>query len=176
MTQPEVVQLHYKRIDAILSVAAMQTELEGLEASLRKAVILHALANSPYQFSWSCFAKQFKVPREEWPGQPHPGRTTPMSDCVSAVKVNWSKMSPQEVWDALKSAPKVAGPWTEHVHSFGCDCGSYRPGSPYHGTWYYRPGLTGGEVVTAWDSETKKHADRDLRAQGYVLVEGDAKS
>jgi hypothetical protein len=80
-------------------------------------------------------------------------------------------MAPREVWDALRAAPKVVGPWTPHVHVFGCDCGSYPPGHPYRGEWSYRPTVEGDEAITATDETSRRSADASLRAMGYVLVD-----
>jgi hypothetical protein len=87
------------------------------------------------------------------------------------VKVNWKAMTPQEVWDALKSAPPVAGPWTKHTHSYGCDCGSYPPGHQYHGDWSYRESVLGKEVATSHSTMSRESVDAGLRSSGWVLVD-----
>jgi hypothetical protein len=84
--------------------------------------------------------------------------------------VDWSTMSPRDVWESLKSAPKVAGPWTPHAHGFGCDCGAYPADSNYRKGWSYRPDLSGREVVDD-ACKSRGEADADLREQGWVLVD-----
>ena len=86
--------------------------------------------------------------------------------------VDWPNLTPLQTWAALKSAPKlVAGPWAKHEHSYGCDCGSYPPGSPFRGEWSYRPTLDGGEACVAFDAEMRVRVDADLRANGWLLVD-----
>ena len=67
---PETVEQAFTRIDAIRSVAEMQIELLTLEdKDLRRKVILHALAHSKFQFTWSFMALQFNISESEWPGR-----------------------------------------------------------------------------------------------------------
>jgi hypothetical protein len=66
------VRAHFRRIDAIRSVAWMSDVLLDLSKKMRRAVILRALAFSRHQFIWSCLAKEFDVPKSEWPENPWP--------------------------------------------------------------------------------------------------------
>lgn len=81
----------------------------------------------------------------------------------------WDKMSPQEVWDALHSAPKILGPWKKHEHSFGCDCiyagVHFRKPEGY----WYRENIRGDEC--AYDLPSKEEADAQLHTEGYLLVD-----
>jgi hypothetical protein len=88
------------------------------------------------------------------------------------IPVDWPRLTPLQTWAALKAAPTlVAGPWATHEHVFGCDCGSYPPGSPFRGEWSYRPALNGAEACVAFDDAMRARVDADLRANGWVLVD-----
>lgn len=66
MTTAEV-DAAFQRIDPIRSVSRMRDELKALERASRTAVILKALRESRFQFTWSFFAKAFEVPESDWP-------------------------------------------------------------------------------------------------------------
>jgi hypothetical protein len=55
----------------------MLTECELLDPETREAVILHALAWSRFQFTWSWLAMEFKVHESKWPrkGAPYDRRS-----------------------------------------------------------------------------------------------------
>jgi hypothetical protein len=89
---------------------------------------------------------------------------------VHTITVDWPAMSPREVWAALKSAPpKIAGPWTKHEHSYGCDCAYAGPHFSKSEGYWYRPSLDGHEV--SFDLPTKEESDASLRAEGWLLVD-----
>jgi len=85
-------------------------------------------------------------------------------------------MTPEQIWEALKSAPKIAGPWIKHEHGFGCDCSSYPVESPFRaaGGWWYRENIDGKEV--AFDFPDRPTADAKLREEGWLLVNEEEKS
>lgn len=66
---PEKVAKRFKRIDAIRSIVEMRWALLDLPAGERRAVILHALAHSPSQFTWSFFAEGFGILKQDWPAK-----------------------------------------------------------------------------------------------------------
>ena len=59
----------WRRIDGIRSVSSMKKSIADLEPGVRRAVILHGLRSSRFQFTWSWLAEKFGVPRAEWPSQ-----------------------------------------------------------------------------------------------------------
>lgn len=63
------LQAHVKRIDAIYSTEETLQALRELEPDMRKRVILHALEYSKLKYTWSWMARQFRVPKREWPEQ-----------------------------------------------------------------------------------------------------------
>lgn len=67
----EDVDREYARIDPIYSVSEMMDEVAALPEDLRRAVILHGLARSRSQYTWSFLAKQHGVPASDWPPNPH---------------------------------------------------------------------------------------------------------
>ena len=86
--------------------------------------------------------------------------------------INWSTMSPREIWNALKSRPSVLGPWKKHEHSFGCDCGRSYP----NGYWY-REDVDGNEFIVVADltaeaeARVRSNEDERLRKNGYLLLD-----
>lgn len=63
--------MNFERIDGIRSISGMLAALKGLPSrKARVEVILQGLAVSRFQFTWSFFAKRFRVTRSEWPPQP----------------------------------------------------------------------------------------------------------
>jgi hypothetical protein len=64
-------RIHFARIDTIRSIQQMSDELWKLPSdSVRRAVILYALAHSKFQFTWSHFAVAFDISETEWPPRP----------------------------------------------------------------------------------------------------------
>jgi hypothetical protein len=86
-----------------------------------------------------------------------------------ARKVDWSTMSPREVYDAIKSAPKVAGPWTKnggHVYRVATDgapvvVSSHGDDGPFESGDYRLP--------------DRPAADAALRTAGWILVDDEPK-
>jgi hypothetical protein len=85
------------------------------------------------------------------------------------IRVDWSAMTPREVWEALKSAPKVAGPWDDRKYgrAHRIDC----MGNSITFDW-------GGENVTTLIASgaiprfpDRASADAALRAAGWLLVD-----
>ena len=60
----------YQRINRIRSVTEMGLELKKLPRPLRREVILLALGRSMHQFTWSHFAKRFRVAEKHGPPEP----------------------------------------------------------------------------------------------------------
>lgn len=82
-------------------------------------------------------------------------------------KVDWSSMSAAEVWDALKSAPKVAGPWERHGLEWwrrtadGAVAFAVPAGDAYL--------VHDGRTMT--DVEARCRRDAQERAAGWLLVD-----
>lgn len=94
----------------------------------------------------------------------------------AAPPINWSALTPREVFDALKAAPRVAGPWTpgharpnEQWFRHRAPVKSYAVGVVLvHGQYY--AGIPGGGIHATL-AEAQAEADAHLRAAGYVLVD-----
>ncbi len=69
------------------------------------------------------------------------------------MSVDWNTMTPREIFDALASAPKVAGPWKDGA----------------------RRDFAGMAIVwaIAWEgnAEGRARADAKLRELGFILVD-----
>ena len=63
------IEADFERIDGIRSITDMGDALKRLPMMHRRDVILHALRESRFQFTWSSFAKKFRVPKKDWPPQ-----------------------------------------------------------------------------------------------------------
>lgn len=66
----------YMRIDTIRAIKTMGAELCKLAPCVRKMVILIALRESRYQYTWSNFAEEHEVPKAEWPRYIHETKRT----------------------------------------------------------------------------------------------------
>lgn len=64
------IQELFEHIDPAISITEMKERLNALDHKARKAVILLALRQSKYQWTWSTFARECAVPRDEWPPEP----------------------------------------------------------------------------------------------------------
>jgi len=74
--------------------------------------------------------------------------------------VDWTSMTPLEVWHAVRTAPKVAGPWTQ-VNVVGIA---------------YRYDTAGRILARGYNEQVKQDIDRQLREAGYLLVDEPVKS
>lgn len=62
------IEADFAYIDEIRSTSQMGAEVKKLRPlEHRKDVILHALRHSRFQFWWSIFAKECRVPQKFWP-------------------------------------------------------------------------------------------------------------
>ena len=78
--------------------------------------------------------------------------------------IDWSSMTPREVWDALRTAPKVAGPW-------GSNGTSEFRAKPNGGAWRYASrGLFNEGDAVGWFA-TRDAADAALRDAGWLLID-----
>ncbi len=95
--------------------------------------------------------------------------------------VDWASMSPLEVYNAIRAAPKVVGPWidgagsrTDHVrcHINGtCAATVFSLGTKWY--WYTFPSewkQEEGEGRTDSEEAAKEAADASLTAAGFGLV------
>ena len=82
--------------------------------------------------------------------------------------IDWTQHSPAEIFSALQSAPKVAGPWTKAADD-------YTRRTPFDGRCVARDG---GRMVLlsslagsgTFAFPTRDEADAELRRLGWVLV------
>ena len=51
-----ILNLSFKRIDALKSISAMRRELANVDIVVRKQIIEYGLSRSRFQFTWSWFA------------------------------------------------------------------------------------------------------------------------
>lgn len=87
--------------------------------------------------------------------------------------VDWSKMTPWEIYESLKTAPKVAGPWENgqrRLLSFPMFAATTDPSAPTSDTEACQLELlhrNGG----APPFSNREQADRIVRAAGWLLVD-----
>ncbi len=74
------------------------------------------------------------------------------------MTVDWNRMTPREIFDALARAPKVAGPWKE---------GARRDPSGMQIVW----AIDGLRWAWAGNAEARARADAKLRELGFILVD-----
>jgi hypothetical protein len=83
--------------------------------------------------------------------------------------VDWSKLTPAEAFESLKTAPKVAGPWQGKIGEFSFRAdphGAYAVVSQFDGFRIPGYGGTDGD-----DQDGRDHADVILRKLGWLLVD-----
>lgn len=82
--------------------------------------------------------------------------------------IDWSKMTPREIWEAFKTAPSVIGPWDEknvRYNLVGCEQ-AFRN---ITGRWTVDIGP--GDDTNCIQVDSKEECDAALRAAGYTLVD-----
>jgi len=97
--------------------------------------------------------------------------------------VDWQSMTPREVWEVLRTAPKVAGPWKHEVYSNGVESWERRLRTPEDGLripivqiinrgrwWTGSGGGDGGLLHGDTADEAKDKADQALRSKGWLLI------
>jgi hypothetical protein len=84
------------------------------------------------------------------------------------VKVEWKAHTAQEIWDALKDAPKIAGPWE----------GELRKGYMFYradpfGRFVARAQFDGIQVdaLAFWTDKGREYVDERLRGEGWILLD-----
>lgn len=99
--------------------------------------------------------------------------------------IDWSAHTPREVWEALKTAPKVAGPWVESYpgHELSLPHRSTVDGKSIVGWWTGERGfmcvprdMHRPEGVVVWHAtleEAQAATDKMLREAGWLLVDED---
>jgi len=98
------------------------------------------------------------------------------------MSVDWSKMSPIEIWEALQAVPPILGSWEESED----DAGVYKEvhkrwtlheplaevhrnlDAPFLWTWIDHAGGVDGQAPTL--AEAKAACDESLRSSGWLLV------
>jgi hypothetical protein len=82
--------------------------------------------------------------------------------------IDWSKMTPREIWEALKEAPKVAGPWMLEGQRLQIIGDGWMKDVAYEHE---------GKILMSTSPETEPEypdratADAALRAAGWLLVD-----
>lgn len=97
-------------------------------------------------------------------------RTDERKRVLEELKMDWSKMTAREVWDALRSPPKVVGPW-EPEHSGDMDVRRAPDGTIIATTLWVTP----KHPVAPWrvpvSTSDRDGADTILREHGWLLAE-----
>jgi hypothetical protein len=76
------------------------------------------------------------------------------------------------VKEAAARLKKTLGPWTQHKHVFGCDCGIYQANHPMRGAWWYRPtAFDDREGIVAMTADGREVADKLAVEAGFLLVD-----
>lgn len=79
----------------------------------------------------------------------------------------WAKLSPQEIWDALTRAPKIAGPWEVSERSGEMDIRRAPGGGIVATTLWANVDYPRSSRIPAGDREL---ADEILTKNGWLLV------
>lgn len=93
-----------------------------------------------------------------------------------SCRVDWSAMTPQQIWDALQSVPKVAGPWEESrrngSHVYGYVGRYFKSLHTSEFAAYFFPSdqssVSLGSFAT--EEECKAAIDAELQRRGWLLV------
>jgi hypothetical protein len=89
------------------------------------------------------------------------------------VKIDWYEHTPEEIWAALRSAPKIAGPW-EGVYAGGpLDCRRTPDGN-----WAVHRNADGYTVdaLGFWTPKNQTYVDDRLRNSGWILIGDEPKT
>jgi hypothetical protein len=87
------------------------------------------------------------------------------------VPVDWTAFTPSEVWAALRSPPKVAGPW-EPGESGEMESRRHPDGKVVATTLWVTPRYPTAPWRVPVRTSDRDGADRILREHGWLLVEG----
>jgi hypothetical protein len=76
----------------------------------------------------------------------------------------WSKLTPKEIWGALKSRPKIAGSWHGDKHFFwrADPDGKYVAHAQFDGIAV--------PALELWTPKDQAYVDERLKAAGWILL------
>ena len=79
--------------------------------------------------------------------------------------IDWSKHTPEEIWEAIKKRPKVAGPWHGDKHGF------FWRADP-DGNYVAVAEFDGIRIVPlkTWTLRDQAYVDERLRKDGWILL------
>ncbi len=87
------------------------------------------------------------------------------------MNVEWSKLSSQEVWDSLRSAPRVAGPW-EPGETGEMDVRRAIDRTIVATTLWVAPAVPSAHWRVPVPTSDRDGADKILREHGWRLATG----